>query len=93
MIRSFADKRTSAIYNDEAPRSVPPDIVPAVRRRLDRLAAVGRLTELRIPPGNRLEALKGDLAGRHSIRVNDQWRIVFRWDDDGAHEVCLTDYH
>lgn len=93
MIRSFADKRTQAIYNGDAPRGLPHDIVPGVRRRLDRLAAVGKLTELMVPPGNRLEALKGDLAGYHSIRVNDQWRIVFKWENDGPHEVRLMDYH
>lgn len=93
MIRSFADKRTKTIFDGDAPRGLPGDIIPAVRRRLDRMMAVGRLDELRAPPGNRLEALRGDLAGYYSIRVNDQWRIVFRWEQDGAHEVRLMDYH
>ena len=57
------------------------------------LNAAQTLTDLRVPPANRLEALRGDLAGRHSIRVNRQWRVVFRWETDGAHEVTLTDYH
>lgn len=65
----------------------------AVSRKLAQLDAIVRLDELRSPPGNRLEALKGDRVGYHSIRVNDQWRIVFRWEADGAHDVELTDYH
>jgi proteic killer suppression protein len=62
-------------------------------RKLDLLNAAYTLDDLKVPPGNRLEALKGALKGKHSIRVNDQWRIVFRWDDGGAHEVVVTDYH
>ena len=61
-------------------------------RKLDVLNGAHRLNDLRSPPANRLEALKGDLAGFHSIRVNDQWRLIFRW-DEGVHEVSLTDYH
>ena len=62
-------------------------------RKLVQLDAADRLDDLRIPPGNRLEALKGDRKGQHSIRVNDQWRVCFRWDDGDAHEVEIVDYH
>jgi len=65
----------------------------AALRKLDMLDAAYRLNDLRKPPGNRLELLKGELAGYYSIRVNEQWRIVFRWEDNNAHEVSLTDYH
>ena len=62
-------------------------------RKLDMLNAAHTLDDLKVPPGNRLEALKGPLRGKHSIRVNDQWRVVFRWDDGGSHEVVVKDYH
>ncbi len=62
------------------------------RRKLQYINASATLSDLRVPPGNRLEALKGEMAGQHSIRVNDQWRVVFRW-DEGAHEVEIQDYH
>ncbi len=68
-------------------------IIRLALRKLDMLNAADRINDLREPPGNRLEALKGDFAGYHSIRVNDQWRIIFQWKDNNAHEVSLTDYH
>ena len=64
-----------------------------LRRKLDQLNSAVGLADLRVPPGDRLEALKGDRAGFHSIRVNDQWRIVFRWYDSAAHDVAMVDYH
>lgn len=70
-----------------------PDLATAARRKLAALDAAERLADLRIPPGNRLKSLRGDRAGEHSMRVNDQWRIVFAWRDDGAHEVEIVDYH
>lgn len=70
-----------------------PDLATAARRKLAALDAAERLADSRIPPGNRLELLRGDRAGEHSMRVNDQWRIVFAWRDDGAHEVEIVDYH
>ena len=70
-----------------------PDIVATALRKLDFLEAAHDLRDLRAPPGNRLEALRGDLAGFHSIRVNDQWRVVFRWTARGAEDVSLHDYH
>ena len=69
------------------------DVRLGALRRLDVLNASHTLDDLKVPPGNRLESLKGALKGKHSIRVNDQWRIVFRWHDGGAHEVMVTDYH
>ena len=74
-------------------RRVPPEVARAAVRKLDSLNAVRALAELRVPPGNRLEALRGDRAGFHSIRVNDQWRIVFRWTEPGPELVSLVDYH
>lgn len=65
----------------------------AARRKLDMLNAALNLDDMRAPPGNRLEALRGNLAGHHSIRVNDQWRVVFRWKDGAAHDVKIDDYH
>ncbi len=96
MIRSFADKLTEDLFHGHATgrtRRIPPDVKSVALRKLAQLDASVGLGDLAAPPGNRLEALKGALAGKHSIRVNDQWRIVFRWKADGAHEVELTDYH
>ena len=94
-IRSFRDSATADLYhgrNTSRVRRFPPDIVRTALRKLDVLNAAHRLDDLRSPPANRLEALRGDFLGFHSIRVNDQWRIIFRW-EDGAHDVLLTDYH
>ena len=96
MIRSFRDRLTAELFHGESQaelRRVPPEVVRAAQRKLAMVDAAERLSELRVPPGNRLEALKGDLKGWHSIRVNDQWRIIFRWDAGGAHEVGFADYH
>lgn len=96
MILSFKDEATAALYRGKEARHIrriPPNIISVALRKLDMLNAAYRLNDLREPPGNRLELLKGDLAGYYSIRVNEQWRIVFRWDDNNAYEVSLTDYH
>jgi toxin HigB-1 len=96
VIRSFADKLTADVFYGEATaraRRVPADVMKAVIRKFAQLDAAVRLEDLRTPPGNHLEQLRGDRAGSHSISVNDQWRIVFRWKADGAHDVELTDYH
>ncbi len=93
MIRSFGDKATALVFRGGRPRAMAPDLATAARRKLAALDAAERLADLRIPPGNRLESLRGDRAGEHSMRVNDQWRIVFAWRDDGAHEVEIVDYH
>ena len=96
MIVSFGDAATADLYHGRRTRRVrriPADVVRAVLRKLDLINAVVELRELRVPPGNRLEALRGGLAGHHSIRVNDQWRVVFRWTDAGPVDVALMDYH
>ena len=93
MIRSFRDKPTALVFRGGQPRGMARDLAVAARRKLAMLDAAERLEELRVPPGNRLEALRGNRAGRHSIRINDQWRITFVWRDDGAHEVEIVDYH
>ena len=96
MIRSFADKLTADLFygvQTARLRRVPPDVMRAAIRKLAQLDAATRLGELRAPPANRLEALAGKHGGFHSIRVNDQWRIVFRWQADGANDVSFCDYH
>lgn len=93
MIRSFADKRTVAIFREERTRGVSDSVARAAKRKLDLLHAAARLEDLARPPGNRLEKLKGDRAGQWSIRVNEQWRICFRWDGRDAHDVEFADYH
>ena len=94
-IQSFQDSATADLYhgrNTSRVRRFPNDILKVALRKLDVLNAAHKLEDLRSPPANRLEALKGDLSGFHSIRVNDQWRIIFRW-DSGAQDVALMDYH
>ena len=91
MIRSFADKDTERLFDDQFVRAFA-GIERSARRKLMLLDAALRLDDLRVPPANRLEALKGDRREQHSIRINDQWRICFRW-DDGAHDVEIVDYH
>jgi proteic killer suppression protein len=96
MISSFGDKLTEALYHgadNKGVRQLPPAVVKKALNKLDMLNGAHNLLDLRSPPGNRLEALQGDLAGLFSIRVNDQWRIVFRWQDGNAYEVRLTDCH
>ena len=93
MIRSFRCKRTEALYQD---RFVPAEFQAfrdVALRKLDMLAAAAQLSDLRAPPGNRLEALKGRRRGQHSIRINDQWRLCFVWRDGGAERVEIVDYH
>jgi proteic killer suppression protein len=93
VIKSFCDKRTAVLFQGLTPRGVGPDVVKRARMKLALLDAAATLDFLRSPPGNRLEALKGDRAGQHSIRVNDQWRICFSWQDGGADDVEFCDYH
>ena len=93
MIRSFADKLTARIAEKESPKGFLPDLVAIAFRKLRYLDAAGRLDDLRMPPGNRLEALKGNRKGQHSIRINDQWRICFVWREGGAEDVEIVDYH
>jgi len=92
MIESFACAETENIFRGQVSRRLPADIQRTARRKLLQLDAAAQLPDLAVPPGNRLEALKGGRIGQHSIRVNDQWRICFRW-AAGAHEVEIVDYH
>ena len=93
MIRDFADKETDKIWQGIVSRRLPHDIQTVARRKLRMLNNARQLEDLRIPPANRLEALKGDRRGQHSVRINDQWRICFRWNDGGALQVEIVDYH
>ena len=81
------------VFSGGLPRGMARELALAARRKLVALDAAERLDDLRVPPGNRLEALRGDRAGEHSIRINGQWRIVFTWREDGAHAVEIVDYH
>ncbi|HYM17703.1 MAG TPA: HigA family addiction module antitoxin [Micropepsaceae bacterium] len=92
MIKSFADKRTAAVFSGYAVRGLPFDQRRA-RAKLLAVDAANWIDDLRVPPGNRLEALRGDRAGQHSIRVNDQWRICFVWENGEAWDVEIADYH
>jgi proteic killer suppression protein len=96
MIVSFGDRATEDLFHNRPTsrvRRFPRNIVDPAQIKMDMLNSAASVLDLGSPPGNRLEALKGDLKGCHSIRVNDQWRLVFRWDDNNAHEVRLMDYH
>ena len=93
VIKSFADKRTAAIFQGRFVRGLPQDMQARARTKLLMIDAAEDVLDLRTPPGNRLEALKGDRARRYSIRINDQWRVCFAWTDDNAHEVEIVDYH
>ena len=97
MIRSFANRATEDIFNGKASpaarRTLPRQLVRAALRKLEQLDSVERLEDLRIPPGNRLEALEGKRKGQHSIRINEQHRVCFIWTESGPEEVEIVDYH
>ena len=93
MIASFADKETERIWQGSVSRRLPVLIQVKARLKLRMLHAAVRLDDLRIPPANRLEALMGDRKGQYSIRINDQWRLCFRWQSGQASEVAIVDYH
>ena len=93
MIRSFADKRTAALFAGYAVRKLPNPIQRRARAKLLAVDAAKRLDDLRVPPGNRLEALHGDRRDQHSIRINDQWRICFEWREGAAWNVEIVDYY
>ena len=92
MIRSFRDKKTERLFAGESVKEFS-GIRNVAERKLTMLDSAADLNDLLAPPGNRLEKLKGDRTGQHSIRINDQWRICFRWMTDGPHDVEITDYH
>ena len=93
MIRSFGDKETEKIWDGIVSRKLPFDIQNVARRKLRMINSSQDINDLRIPPANRLEKLKGNLSSFHSIRINDQWRIIFEWKNDDAYEVTIVDYH
>ncbi len=97
VIRSFANAATEDLFDGvdsrRARRACPAQLWPAVRRKLTQINRVREFRELAVPPGNRLERLHGDRAGQHSIRVNEQYRVCFRWEDGYADEVEVVDYH
>ena len=93
MIRSFKDRRTQALARGEIVKGVPADVQRRAVNKLFLLDTVTRLDDLRVPPSNRLEALTGQRAGQHSIRVNEQWRICFVWTSDGVQDAEFVDYH
>jgi proteic killer suppression protein len=93
VIRSYRDRETQELAEGRESRRLPGDIQRRAKMRLDRLAAAVGLDDLRVPPSHRLEALKGNRAGQHSIRINDQWRVCFVWRDGHAWDVEIVDYH
>jgi toxin HigB-1 len=96
MVRSFRDTTTEDIWNgvnSKAARRIPQALWPVIRRKIDQIDTVTSIDALRVLPGNRLHPLIGDRAGQYAIRVNDQYRIVFRFEGQDAHDVCCTDYH
>jgi toxin HigB-1 len=93
MIRTFADKQTEQFWVTGKIRRLPPDIARRALRKLSAIDAAVQVEVLRVPPGNRLHELGGDRAGQHSISVNDQWRVCFRFEDGDAYDVEICDYH
>ena len=93
MIRDFADKEAEKVWNGTLSRRLSSDMQAVARRKMRMLNNAVTLDDLRIPLANRLEVLKGDRKGQHSIRINDQWRVCFRWKDGDAHDVQIVDYH
>lgn len=93
MIGSFASKPLEAFWRKDRRRGLPTGIESVLRRKLAMIAAASQLDDLRAPPANHLEALRGDRKGQHSIRVNRQWRLVFQWRNGAAHHIDLVDYH
>jgi proteic killer suppression protein len=93
MIKSYGDKETEKIWQGFYSKKFPTDIQPIARRKLRMINNSQHASDLRIPPGNKLEKLKGDLMDFWSIRINDQWRIIFKWTENDAYEVQVIDYH
>ena len=93
MIKTFRDRETERLFDRRPVKGIPTDIQRTALRKLRLIAAAERINDLRIPPGNRLERLKGERAGQYSIRINDQWRVCFRWQANHAHDVEIVDYH
>ena len=92
MIKSFGDRKTEPLFADEVVREFS-GIARRAKRKLEAVHAAARLEDLRVPPSNRLEKLKGNLKEFHAVRINDQWRVIFRWTDGDAYDVTIVDYH
>jgi len=93
VIRTFADKHTQQLYRTGKSKRLPADLIARAVRRLEFIELAVSLDDLKVPPSNRLHALKGNRGGQHSISINDQWRICFRWENGDAYNVEITDYH
>jgi proteic killer suppression protein len=93
MIKTFADRRTADLYRTGSAKRFPPDVAAGAARKLEYVDLASRLGDLKVPPGNRLHALEGDRNGQHSISINDQWRVCFRFVDGDAYDVEVCDYH
>ena len=93
MIKSFADRDTERLFSRQPVRRFPVSLHRAMLKKLVIVHGASSLEDLKIPPGNRLEKLRGDRSGQHSIRINDQWRVCFRWSEGHAHDVEIVDYH
>lgn len=93
MIQTFRDRDTERLFERRRPRRLPAALLHSALRKLVMLHAAADLSDLRVPPGNRLEKLVGNRAGQHSIRINDQWRVCFVWREGDAYDVEITDYH
>ncbi len=93
MIKSFGDKETEKIWNGIFSKKLPSDIQPIARRKLRMINNAQDINDLRVPPGNRLEKLKGELSDYYSIRINNKWRIIFKWIGSDAYEVQIINYH
>jgi proteic killer suppression protein len=93
MIKTFADKRTQQLFATGSAKRFPPDVASRAARELEYVHLATSLDDLKVPPGNRLHALRGNRKGQHAIAVNDRWRICFRFEDGDAHDVEVCDYH
>jgi proteic killer suppression protein len=93
VIKTFGNKETEKLFQRERSRSFPPEIIRKARLKLEILDAAEKLDDLKVPPGNKLEKLSGDREGQHSVRVNRQWRICFRWKNGDSYDVEMVDYH
>lgn len=93
LIKTFADRQTESLFRTGRANHVPPDVSPRALRKLELIHVAANIEDLRVPPGNRLHALSGSRSGQHSISVNDQWRICFRFVDGDAYDVEFCDYH
>jgi toxin HigB-1 len=93
MIKNFKDNRTESIWERKRIKGFPADLLKIARRKLGFIQDAVELNDLLVPPGNKLEGLKGNRSGQYSIRINDQWRVCFRWENGSAVDVEITDYH